>query len=54
MLLFQIVALFREMNGWVVAAAAIGIALMLFELRRHAAFKDCQPSDAFLRDSLDW
>ena len=55
MLFFQIVALFRELNIWAAAAgAAIVIALALFEIRRHTAPKDCQPSDTFLRDRLDW
>jgi len=55
MLLFQIVALFRELNIWATAAgAAIVIALALFEIRRHGAFKHGNPPDAFLRDRLDW
>jgi len=51
MLLFQIVALFRELNVWVVTAA-IGVAVTVFELRRRAAPGKSQ--DSFLRDSLDW
>ncbi len=53
MLLFQIVALLQEMNGWM-AAAMIGVALMAYEIWRHAPLRGGKAEDAFLRDSLDW